>query len=99
MDTIAEFVKIIWFQAVNLLNVPSPRGVVLEMINYLNESTIDTLSRINENEDISDDYLVSAQAFIKYSVALACYAYGCPLENISEIDIVPYIGEHVTSIS
>lgn len=99
MHVLAEFVKIIWFQVVNLLNVPSPRGVVLDIISYLNESTIEMLGNKNENEEFSDDYLTSAQAFIKYSAALACYAYSCPLENISEIDIVPYIGQHVNKIS
>jgi hypothetical protein len=94
----AEFFKLVWFQAVNILNVASPRGAVIDVIGYLNEISLETLNEYNENQALSDESLTSAQTFIKYSAALACYAYSCPLDNINELGIVPHIGDHVAQI-
>jgi hypothetical protein len=99
LNITAEFVKIVWFQAVNILNVPTPRAAVIDIIGYLNEIALDTLNVNNESQTLSDESLASAQTFIKYSAALACYAYSCPLEIINELGIVPYIGDHVANIS
>lgn len=98
LNNTAEFVKIVWFQAVNILNVPTPRTAVIDVIGYLNEITLDTLNDTNENQTLSDEDLISAQTFIKYSAALACYAYSCPLQNINELGIVSHIGDHVANI-
>lgn len=99
LDIVAEFLKVIWFQVVNVLNVPSPRMAVADIVGYLNEAVLDDLGALNGNQSISDNSLSSAQAFVKYSTALACYAFGCPLENIWEIEIVPHVGDHVANIS
>ena len=99
LNILADFVKAVWFQAVNVLNVPTTRGDVLEIIGYLNEVTLDTLGMMNESDTISDDMLTSAQSFVKYSAALICYAYSCPLSTISDLGIVTYIGDHVGRIS
>lgn len=99
LDIVAEFLKVIWFQIVNILNVPSPRTAIADIVGYLNEAVLDNLSALNGDQNISDNSLRSAQEFVKYSTALACYAFGCPLENISEIGIVPHVGDHVANIS
>jgi hypothetical protein len=99
LDVSAEFVKIVWFQVVNILNVPTPRASVIDIIGYLNEIALDTLTTNNENDDLSDQSLLSSQTFIRYSAALACYAYGCPLSDINELNLAPHIGDHVSHIS
>lgn len=99
LDIVAEFLKVIWFQIVNVLNVPSPRTAIADIVGYLNEAVLDNLSALNGNQNISDNSLRGAQEFVKYSSALSCYAFGCPLENISEIGIVPHVGDHVANIS
>lgn len=96
---ITAFVKIVWFQAVNILNTATPRAAVVDIIGYLNETSLDTLSAFNQNQKLSDENLSNVQMFVKYSAALACYAYNCPLETISELDIVPYMGDHVANLS
>lgn len=98
LSIIAEFVKLVWFQAVNILNVASPRASLIDIIGYLNEISLDKLNAYNENQALSDENLTSAQTFIKYSAALACYAYSCPLDNINELGIVPYTGDHVSKL-
>lgn len=92
----AEFIKLVWFQAVNITNIATPRGAVIDVIGYLNEISMETLHGYNENQALSDESLTSAQTFIKYSAALACYAYSCPLDNINELGIVPHTGDHIS---
>lgn len=97
LDITAEFVKIVWFQAVNITSTPTPRAVVLDVIGYLNEIALDTLTVNNQSQSLSDESLSSAQTLIKYSAALACYAYSCPIRDISDLGIVPYVGDHATN--
>ncbi|KAL9542636.1 hypothetical protein MBANPS3_008515 [Mucor bainieri] len=92
LDMTAEFVKMVWFQAVHGLNMPTPRAAVIDIIGYLNEIALDTLQVNNESQALSDQSLTSAQTFIKYSAALACFAYHCPLKHIVELGIVPRVG-------
>ncbi|KAI7905964.1 uncharacterized protein BX663DRAFT_247120 [Cokeromyces recurvatus] len=95
LDITAEFVKAIWFQAVNNIHIPTSRATVIDIIGYLNEIALDTLKLNNESQTLSDASLLSAQTFIKYSAALACYAFECPQQNIEELGIVPYSGNHI----
>lgn len=74
--------------------MPTPRAAVIDVIGYLNEIALDTLKMNNESQSLSDASLTSAQTFIKYSAALACFAYNCPLKNIAELGIVPHVGNH-----
>ncbi|KAL7315393.1 hypothetical protein PS15m_004620 [Mucor circinelloides] len=97
LDITAEFVKIVWFQAVNGLNMPTPRAAVIDVIGYLNEIGLETLKMNNESQFLSDESLTSAQTFVKYSAALACFAYNCPLKNIAELGIAPHVGDHATN--
>ncbi|KAK4518369.1 uncharacterized protein ATC70_001722 [Mucor velutinosus] len=97
LDITAEFVKILWFQAVHGLNMPTPRAAVIDIIGYLNEIALDTLQVNNESQLLSDQSLTSAQTFIKYSAALACFAYNCPLKHIVELGIVPHVGDRAIS--
>jgi hypothetical protein len=99
LDITAEFVKIVWFQAVNGLNILTPRAAVIDVIGYLNEIALETLKVNNESQSLSDESLTSTQTFIKYSAALACFAYNCPLKSIAELGIVPYVVDHVTNTS
>ncbi|KAI9478247.1 MAG: hypothetical protein EXX96DRAFT_241867 [Benjaminiella poitrasii] len=97
LDITAEFVKAIWFQAVHNTHTPTPHATVIDVIGYLNEIALDTLKVNNESQSLSDASLSSSQTFIKYSAALACYAYGCSLKNIEELDIVPHTGKQTTN--
>ncbi|KAG0186217.1 hypothetical protein DFQ28_008166 [Apophysomyces sp. BC1034] len=97
--TIADFTKLIWFQAVNVLNVITAHTVVVDIIGYLNESVLDWLQSHIDTQELSADYIASIGRFIKYSAVLACFAYNCPLSNITELDIVPYFGDHVALLS
>jgi hypothetical protein len=99
VDTIAEFIKIVWFQAINIPNVPISPTVIVDVIGYLNETALDTLAANNENQSLSDQNLSIAQEFIRYSAALACLAYGCPLKHIFELGIVPYVGDHAYNLA
>lgn len=71
----------------------------MDIIGYLNEIVLDTLTGSNESQSLSDQSLSSAQVFIRYSAALACFAYGCALKHISKIGIVPYIGDHASNLA
>ncbi|KAI8139160.1 hypothetical protein BJV82DRAFT_275633 [Fennellomyces sp. T-0311] len=97
--TTAKFVELLWFQAVNVLNVSTSRAVIIDVIGYLNEIALESLRSKENDQDLSMERLASAQAFIKYSAALACFAYNCPLGNIAELDIVPYFGDHVAQLT
>lgn len=99
LETVAEFIKIVWFQAINIPNVPLPPTTVADVIGYLNEITVDTLSVTNESQSISDQTMYNTHEFIRYSVALACFAYGCPLKHISDLGIVPYVGDHAYNLA
>ncbi|KAI9303279.1 hypothetical protein BJ944DRAFT_165716 [Cunninghamella echinulata] len=88
--TTTEFIKLIWFQVSNNLNVAIPHTSIIDIISYLNESALESLKLKNQSEDLSVERLTSAQTFIKYSAALMCFAYGCPLINIAELNIVPF---------
>ncbi|KAI7862227.1 hypothetical protein BDF14DRAFT_1858334 [Spinellus fusiger] len=99
VKTRAEFIKLIWFQAVNVLKTPTFRSDVLETVDYINRETVDLLYSDNESKNLSDEDLSSAQTFIKYSLVLACFVFNCPLTNITELDIVPYFGDHVARAS
>ncbi|ORY98687.1 hypothetical protein BCR43DRAFT_436798 [Syncephalastrum racemosum] len=95
----AEFLKLVWFQTVNVLNVTTSRAIIIDVIGYLNETALDSLRAKNDIQDLSPERLASAQMLIRYSAALACFAYNCPLSNITELDIVPYFGDHVAQLS
>lgn len=41
----------------------------------------------------------SVQKFIRYSAALTCFSYNCPLANITNLDLVPYFGDHIAQLS
>ncbi|CAO3615313.1 unnamed protein product [Cunninghamella echinulata] len=88
--TTTEFIKLIWFQVSNNLNTAIPHTSIIDIISYLNESALESLKLKNQSEDLSIERLTSAQTFIKYSAVLICFAYGCPLINIAELDIVPF---------
>ncbi|KAI8366708.1 uncharacterized protein BYT42DRAFT_540161 [Radiomyces spectabilis] len=97
--TTAEFLKLLWYQAVNVLNVPTPRVVIIDIISYLNETALESFKSKNEAHELTLERLWSAQLFIKYSAALTCYAFNCPLSNITELDLVPYFGDHIARLS
>lgn len=81
----------------NVTSTPTSRASVLDIVGYLNEISMDTLAMNNESQNLSDESLSSAQCLIKYSAALACYAYSCPTRDISELGIVPYVREHTVN--
>ncbi|KAI8967150.1 hypothetical protein BDF20DRAFT_908514 [Mycotypha africana] len=91
LDLIAEFVKMMWFQVVNLMNVVTPRSTVIDVVSYLNETALMTVKESNENQNLSDESLLTAQKFVKYSAALTCYAFGCPLKHVFDMGIVPLV--------
>lgn len=43
IDVMAEFTKLLWFQAVNILNINVSRAGIIDVIGYLNEIALDTL--------------------------------------------------------
>lgn len=46
---IAEFTKLLWFQAVNILNINVSRAAIIDVIGYLNEMALEALqSKGNE---------------------------------------------------
>ncbi|CAO3591912.1 unnamed protein product [Absidia cylindrospora] len=96
ISTTAEFIKLIWFQVVNGLNVVTSHAVIIDVIGYLNETALESLKSKNQSESLSAKRLLSAQTFIRYSAALTCYAYNCPLSNISDFDIVPYFTDNIS---
>ncbi|KAI9029113.1 hypothetical protein CLU79DRAFT_736311 [Phycomyces nitens] len=96
--TLAEFLKLVWFQAVNVLKVSTSRAAIIDIVGYINEKTSGSLFSINENQNLPIERLASTQKFVKYSVVLTCYAYNCPLANITELDVVPYFGDHVARV-
>ena len=49
----AQFIKLLWFQAVNILNVHLSRAVVIDVVGYLNEIMLDELKRMNEDQHLS----------------------------------------------
>ncbi|KAI9498425.1 hypothetical protein BDB00DRAFT_448176 [Zychaea mexicana] len=99
ITTTAKFVELLWFQSVNILNVSTSRAVIIDAVGYLNEIALDSLHAKENDQDLSMERLASAQKFIKYSAALTCFAYNCPLGNIAELDIVPYFGDHVAQLT
>lgn len=53
----AQFVKLLWFQAVNILNVHLSRAVIIDVVGYLNEIMLDELKRMNQDQHLSIDEL------------------------------------------
>ncbi|KAF7724279.1 hypothetical protein EC973_001180 [Apophysomyces ossiformis] len=99
IETIADFTKLIWYQAVNVLNVVTAHTAIVDIIGYLNESVLESLPLDDQDQVLSANQITGMQRFIKYSAVLACFAYNCPLSNITELDIVPYFGDHVAQLS
>lgn len=95
LDVITKFVKIVWFQIVNVLNAPVVRGDVIEIMGHLHEATFDSLIMHNQS---SNECLFNAQVYIRYSVAITAYAFGCSLSQISTLDIVPSISNVVSHL-
>ncbi|KAI9311467.1 hypothetical protein BX666DRAFT_929792 [Dichotomocladium elegans] len=95
----AEFIKLLWFQAVNVLNVFVSRAVIIDVIGYLNEIALQSLRMKENSQHLLVEELKDSQAFIKYSVVLTCFAYNCPLSNITDLNIVPYFGDHIAQLS
>ncbi|KAL0078372.1 hypothetical protein J3Q64DRAFT_1872237, partial [Phycomyces blakesleeanus] len=96
--TLAEFLKLVWFQAVNVLKITTSRAAIIDIVGYINEKTSGSLFSLNETPNLPTERLASTQKFVKYSVVLTCFAYNCPLANITELDIVPYFGDHVARV-
>ncbi|KAG1524828.1 hypothetical protein G6F52_003864 [Rhizopus delemar] len=95
LDIITKFVKIVWFQIVNMLNAPVARDDIIEIMGHLHEATFDSLTTHNQS---SNEYLFNAQVYIRYSVAITAYAFGCSLSQISTLDIVPSISNTVSHL-
>lgn len=53
----AQFVKLLWFQTVNILNVHLSRAVIIDVVGYLNEIMLDELKRMNQDQHLSIDEL------------------------------------------
>lgn len=53
----AEFLKLVWFQTVNILNVTTSRAIIIDVIGYLNETALDSLRAKNDIQDLSPERL------------------------------------------
>jgi len=90
-----ELLKCLWYQAVKGLGIITSRSDVRDVVGYLNECAMPSLQNVASQPDTSDYELQTAQNFIKYSAALTCFAYKCPMSNVLELQIVPYVNKHV----
>lgn len=78
-----------------MLNAPVARDDIIEIMGHLHEATFDSLTTHNQS---SNEYLFNAQVYIRYSVAITAYAFGCSLSQISTLDIVPSINNTVSHL-
>lgn len=85
LDVFAEFVKVIWLQTVGVSSGLLARKDIIEIIGHIHESQAEILSKLNDDRN-----LLSMQSFIKHSIALVAFAFGCSLNNIADLDIVPF---------
>ncbi|KAI9256704.1 hypothetical protein BY458DRAFT_304271 [Sporodiniella umbellata] len=92
LDMIAKFTKIIWFQIMNVLNAPLAQKDIIEMLGILHKNTLDDMySHLDTNTYHVHEYL-------KQSIAILAYVFGCSLEQISKLDILPVISHRQTNI-
>ncbi|KAI9288580.1 hypothetical protein BC943DRAFT_272895 [Umbelopsis sp. AD052] len=90
-----DMLKCIWYQCIKGLNTVTSRSSIRDVVGYLNECALPGLQQMAQQHDITNDDLQNAQDFIKYSAALTCFAYKCPMSNVVELQIVPYVNQHV----
>ncbi|KAI8993719.1 hypothetical protein BDB01DRAFT_716190 [Pilobolus umbonatus] len=99
LGILAQFLKIVWFQTVNIVSQQTSGLNVLNILEKLNKYAQVKLKDLNESEKISNESMINTQMFVKYCIALSCYYYCCPLKKIISLGIVPYPGEHALNIS
>ncbi|KAI8582823.1 hypothetical protein K450DRAFT_224983 [Umbelopsis ramanniana AG] len=90
-----DMLKCMWYQSIKGLSIVTSRSAIRDVVGYLNECAIPSLQQMAQQHDITNDDLQNAQDFIKYSAALTCFAYKCPMSNVVELQIVPYVNQHV----
>ncbi|RCI06289.1 hypothetical protein CU098_009425 [Rhizopus stolonifer] len=91
LEVITKFVKIIWFQIVNVLNAPVAQGDLIEIMGYLHENTLNTIHSYLDSSYHLHEY-------VKHSVVVIAYAFGCSLDQISQLYLVPSISHRQTHI-
>ncbi|KAI8080756.1 uncharacterized protein B0P05DRAFT_469094 [Gilbertella persicaria] len=99
LDIMVSFVEIVWYQVVHIPLFATQRAAIAEIVGYLNQSNADILASMNDNSSLPDESLIHVQDFVKYSAALACFAYGCSPNEVIEAGIVPYVGDHASKAS
>ena len=53
LSMIANFVELLWYQTVNVLNVSTSRAVIIDVVGYLNEIALESLRDKENDQDLS----------------------------------------------